>query len=57
MPRYDIGYRVADMLLRDVRDEPAEEDKVTWALSLFRGVRRGKSPGRSPHPAAATFSP
>lgn len=41
IPRYDIGYRVADMLLRAVRDEPADEDKADLGFSIIpRGSTR-----------------
>lgn len=41
IPRYDIGYRVADMLLRAVRDEPLDEDKVNCGFSIIpRGSTR-----------------
>ncbi|RXT28842.1 GntR family transcriptional regulator [Rhizobium leguminosarum] len=39
--RYDIGYRVADMLLRAIRDEPPGEDKVDCGFSIIpRGSTR-----------------
>lgn len=39
--RYDIGYRVADMLLRAVRNEPPGEDKVDCGFSIIpRGSTR-----------------
>ncbi|MGO7033223.1 substrate-binding domain-containing protein, partial [Rhizobium ruizarguesonis] len=41
IPRYEIGYRVADMLLRAVRDEPPGEDKVDCGFSIIpRGSTR-----------------
>ncbi|PDS63478.1 GntR family transcriptional regulator [Rhizobium anhuiense] len=41
LPRYDIGYRVADMLLRAIRDEPPGEDKVNCGFSIIpRGSTR-----------------
>ncbi|MGO4134205.1 LacI family DNA-binding transcriptional regulator [Rhizobium brockwellii] len=41
IPRYDIGYRVADMLLRAVRDEPPGEDKVDCGFTIIpRGSTR-----------------
>jgi len=41
IPRYDIGYRVADMLLRAIRDEPPGEDKVDCGFSIIpRGSTR-----------------
>jgi LacI family gluconate utilization system Gnt-I transcriptional repressor len=41
LPRYDIGYRVADMLLRAIRDEPPGEDKVICVFSIIpRGSTR-----------------
>ncbi|WEA60977.1 LacI family DNA-binding transcriptional regulator [Rhizobium sp. BJ04] len=41
IPRYDIGYRVADMLLRAVRDEPPDEDKADLGFSIIaRGSTR-----------------
>lgn len=41
IPRYDIGYRVADMLLHAVRDEPADEDKADLGFSIIpRGSTR-----------------
>lgn len=39
--RYDIGHRVADMLLRAIRDEPPGEDKVDCGFSIIpRGSTR-----------------
>lgn len=41
IPRYDIGYRVADMLRRAIRDEPPGEDKVDCGFSIIpRGSTR-----------------
>lgn len=40
IPRYDIGYRVADMLLRAVRDEPPGEHKVDLGFSI---IQRGST--------------
>ncbi|WHO72439.1 LacI family DNA-binding transcriptional regulator [Rhizobium sp. BT03] len=41
IPRYDIGYRVADMLLRAVRDEPPREDKADLGFTIIpRGSTR-----------------
>ncbi|MBX5195506.1 MULTISPECIES: LacI family DNA-binding transcriptional regulator [unclassified Rhizobium] len=41
IPRYDIGYRVADMLLRAVRGEPADEDKADLGFTIIpRGSTR-----------------
>ncbi|RUM26239.1 LacI family DNA-binding transcriptional regulator [Rhizobium vallis] len=41
IPRYDIGYRVADMLLRAISDEPLDEDKVDCGFSIIpRGSTR-----------------
>lgn len=40
VPRYDIGYRVADMLLRAVRDEPPEENRIDLGFSI---IRRGST--------------
>ncbi|OWV92431.1 GntR family transcriptional regulator [Rhizobium sp. R635] len=41
IPRHDIGYRVADMLLRAIRDEPLDEDKVNIGFSIIpRGSTR-----------------
>lgn len=41
LPRYDIGFRVADMLLRAIRDEPPGEDKVNCGFSIIpRGSTR-----------------
>jgi LacI family gluconate utilization system Gnt-I transcriptional repressor len=39
--RYDIGHRVADMLLRAIRDEPPGEDKVDCGFTIIpRGSTR-----------------
>lgn len=41
IPRQDIGYRVADMLLRAIRDEPPDEDRVDCGFSIIpRGSTR-----------------
>ncbi|RFB97861.1 GntR family transcriptional regulator [Rhizobium leguminosarum bv. trifolii] len=41
IPRYDIGYRAADMLLRAVRDEPPNEDKSDVGFTIIpRGSTR-----------------
>ncbi|EJT06716.1 LacI family DNA-binding transcriptional regulator [Rhizobium sp. CCGE 510] len=41
IPRYDIGYRAADMLLHAVRDEPAGEDKADVGFTIIpRGSTR-----------------
>ncbi|RFB97337.1 GntR family transcriptional regulator [Rhizobium leguminosarum bv. trifolii] len=41
IPRYDIGYRAADMLLRAVRDEPPSEDKSDVGFTIIpRGSTR-----------------
>jgi LacI family gluconate utilization system Gnt-I transcriptional repressor len=34
IPRYDMGYRVADMLLHAVREEPPGEDRVDLGFSI-----------------------
>lgn len=35
IPRYDLGYRVADMLLRAVREEPVGEQRVDLGFSII----------------------
>ncbi|EJC79969.1 transcriptional regulator [Rhizobium leguminosarum bv. trifolii WSM2297] len=41
IPRYEIGYRVADMLLRAVRDEPPDDDKADLGFTIIaRGSTR-----------------
>ncbi|PDT10046.1 GntR family transcriptional regulator [Rhizobium sp. J15] len=41
IPRYDIGYRVADMLLRAIREEPLDEDKADLGFTIIpRGSTR-----------------